>query len=98
MTRKLYTYSMPILRNAKKALRQSKRREAENLVFKKAYKEALKKARTAVEKREKDVMEKITLAQKKLDKAVKKGVLKQNTASRYLSRMTAKAHKLVKKA
>jgi len=89
---------MPILRNAKKALRQSKRREAENLVFKKAYKEALKKARTAVEKREKDVMEKITLAQKKLDKAVKKGVLKQNTASRYLSRMTAKAHKLVKKA
>lgn len=98
MIRKLYTYSMPILRNAKKALRQSKRREAENLVFKKAYKEALKKARTAVEKREKDVMEKITLAQKKLDKAVKKGVLKQNTASRYLSRMTAKAHKLVKKA
>ncbi len=89
---------MPILRNAKKALRQSKRREAENLVFKRAYKEALKKARTAVEKGEKDVVEKIKLAQKKLDKAVKKGVLKQNTASRYLSRMTSKAAKLVKKA
>ncbi len=89
---------MPILRNAKKALRQSKRREAENLVFKKAYKEALKNARTAVEKGATDVTEKIKIAQKKLDKAVKKGVLKQNTASRYLSRMTAKAHKLVKKA
>ncbi len=89
---------MPILRNAKKALRQSKRREAENLVFKRAYKEALKKARTAVEKGEKDVVEKIKIAQKKLDKAVKKGVLKQNTASRYLSRMSTKAAKLVKKA
>jgi small subunit ribosomal protein S20 len=89
---------MPILRNAKKALRQSKRREAENLVFKRAYKEALKKARTAVAKGEKDIVEKIKLAQKKLDKAVKKGVLKQNTASRYLSRMTSKAVKLEKKA
>jgi len=28
---------MPILQNAKKALRQSKKREAENKVFKKAY-------------------------------------------------------------
>lgn len=89
---------MPILRNAKKALRQSKKREAENLVFKRAYKEALKKARAAVEKGEKDVVDKIRLAQKKLDKAVKKGVLKQGAASRYLSRMTSKAAKLVKKA
>ena len=89
---------MPILKNAKKALRQSKKREAENMVFKRAYKEALKKARTAVLKGEADVAEKIKLAQKKLDKAVKKGVLKQNTASRYLSRMSAKAVKLVKKA
>lgn len=59
---------------------------------------SFEKARTAVEKQEKDMVEKIKLAQKKLDKAVKKGVLKQGVRSRYLSRMTTKANKLVKKA
>jgi small subunit ribosomal protein S20 len=85
---------MPILRNAKKALRQANKREAENKIIKKAYKEALKKARKAVEKNETDLGEKIKLAQKKLDKAVKKGVLKANTASRYLSRLHIKKNKI----
>ena len=33
---------MPILQNAKKALRQANKRAVENMVFKKAYKDALK--------------------------------------------------------
>lgn len=81
---------MPILQNAKKALRQSKKREAANSIVKKVYKDALKSARKAVVAGEKNLTEKIRLTQKTLDKAVKKGVLKKNTASRYLSRLTSK--------
>lgn len=88
---------MPILRNAKKALRQANKREAENKIIKKAYKEALKNARKSVEKNEGNLTEKITLAQQKLDKAVKKGILKANTASRYLSRLVIKKNKLTPK-
>ncbi|NCO05327.1 MAG: 30S ribosomal protein S20 [Candidatus Magasanikbacteria bacterium] len=78
---------MPILNNAKKALRQSKKRAAENKIVKDAYKQALKAVRKALEAGEKDLTEKIQFAQKKLDKAAKKGVLKKNTASRKLSRL-----------
>ncbi|HAT04013.1 MAG TPA: 30S ribosomal protein S20 [Candidatus Magasanikbacteria bacterium] len=88
---------MPILRNAKKALRQSKKHEAENLIVKKAYKEALKNARKAVQNGAKDIDETIKLVQKKLDKAAKKGVIKKNTAGRYLSRLTKSAKKVAKK-
>ena len=87
---------MPILDNAKKALRQSKKREQENLVFKKAYKKTLKDARKAVEAGAGDLQEKIKLAQKKLDKAVKKGIIKQNTAARYLSRLAKSVKKISK--
>jgi len=82
---------MPILQNAKKALRQSKKRELENKPVKKAYKEALKHARKAIDAGEKEIEAKIITAQKTLDKATKKGVLKANTAGRYLSRLHAKA-------
>lgn len=78
---------MPNLQNAKKALRQSKKRAARNLVVKNTYKQALKTLRKAVEAGEKDVTEKVRLAQKALGKATKRGVLKENTASRKLSRM-----------
>jgi len=88
---------MPILRNAKKALRQSKKHEKENLVIRKAYKKTLKETRKAVEAQAKDLQEKIKLTQKKLDKAAKKGVIKKKTAARYLSRLTKKANKITKK-
>ena len=81
---------MPILQNAKKALRQAKKREATNKIVKKVYKDALKSARKAVATGEKDLTEKIRLAQKTLGKAVKKGILKKNAASRYLSRLSKK--------
>jgi len=78
---------MPNLRNAKKALRQADKRAAENKVVKIAMKKAVKAAAQAIEAGEKDVAEKITFAQKKLDKAAKKGIIKKNTASRKLSRL-----------
>mgnify|MGYP002642079657 FL=1 len=77
---------MPNLANAKKALRQSKKRAVLNLGVKRAYKSAIKaviKTATAGE----DTAEGIKFAQKKLDKAAKKGVLKQGAASRKISRL-----------
>jgi len=88
---------MPILQNAKKALRQSKKHEQENLVVKKAYKKALKDTRKAIEAGEEDLQERIKLVQKKLDKATKKGIIKKNTAARYLSRLTKSVNKVTKK-
>lgn len=75
---------MPNKQNAKKALRQAKKREARNLVVKKAFKKAVKDTKEATSD---DFKEKVRLAQKALDKAAKKGVIKKNTASRKLSRL-----------
>lgn len=80
---------MPNLQNAKKALRQSKRRALRNKVKKEAFKQALKKVKKAVEAGtdKKEIMTLVAAAQKTLDKAAKHGIIKQNTASRHMSRM-----------
>ncbi len=85
-------YIMPNLNNAKKALRQAKKRADRNLVVKTAYKKAIKIALKAIAEGEKDVTEKIRMAQKTLDKATKRGVIKANTASRKLSRLMKKVN------
>lgn len=81
---------MPNKQNARKALRQAKKRTATNLTVKKAYKAAVK-ATVAATKAE--VTEKLRLAQKKLDKAAKNGVLKKNAAARKMSRLTKRVKK-----
>ena len=78
---------MPNKANARKALRQAATRAARNLKVKRAYKVAVKNTLNAVET---EVKEKMRLAQKALDKAAKKGVLKKNTAARKLSRLVKK--------
>lgn len=86
---------MPNLKNAKKALRQSKKREAANLVVKTAYKKAVK----AIEKgiaAGKNIQEEAVLAQKKIAKAAKKGVLSKNTAARKIAKVMKKAKASVK--
>lgn len=88
---------MPNLKNAKKALRQAKKRAAENLVVKRAYKTALKNVNKAIESGEKEMGDLVKTAQKKLDKAAKKGVLKKNTAARKFSRLMAKVNAVAKK-
>lgn len=85
---------MPNKVNAKKALRQSKKRAAENLVVKKAYKVAVK---TALASTAAEATEKLRLVQQKLAKAAKKGVIKKNTAARKLSRLSKQIKKAVAK-
>ncbi|MFH1789664.1 MAG: 30S ribosomal protein S20 [bacterium] len=76
---------MPNKANAKKALRQSKKRAVLNKARKETYKVAIKKVLKTESKDEKKLL--AVDAQKALDKAVKVGVLKKNTASRKLSRL-----------
>ncbi len=67
---------MPIIKSAKKAARQTEKRTANNQRIKKDIKTALRefKANPSAENMSK--------AQSEYDKAVKKGLMKKNTASR----------------
>ena len=79
---------MPITKSAKKALRQSKRRAARNLIKKDAYKAAVKKVRAlAGSGKAKDIAEALSLAYKALDKASKTNVIAKNKAARLKSRL-----------
>lgn len=67
---------MPIIKSAKKAARQAEKRTANNQQIKKSIKTALKAFKAA------PTAENMAKAQSEYDKAVKKGLLKKNTASR----------------
>ena len=88
---------MPNLKNAKKALKQAKKRAISNLVVKNTFKKTIKTTAKAIVAQEKNLAEKIRLTQQQLDKAAKKGVIKKNTASRKLSRLMKKANAVAKK-
>lgn len=75
---------MPNKRSAKKALRQAMKRATLNKSRRDAYKLAIKKATKSTSS---DAKELIRQAQKALDKAAKRGVIKKNTAARKLSRL-----------
>jgi small subunit ribosomal protein S20 len=79
---------MPITKSAKQALKVSLKRRAMNDRNKKAVKESVK----AVEKNPKASDSKQTLSKafSALDKAVKRGVMKKNTASRKKSQLSKK--------
>lgn len=85
---------MPITSSAKKALRASKRKHAFNLARKTAMKKATKVAISAVKEPANVSIEKLSLAYKAIDKAMKRGVIKKNTASRKKSRLAKKVNKL----
>lgn len=88
---------MAITKSAKKAHRQSARRNEGNLEYKKNLKEALKKVRVlAAEKKVKELQEVLPQAYKALDKAAKAGIIKKNNASRRKSRLTLMAAKIGK--
>lgn len=67
---------MPIIKSAKKAARQATKRNAKNLEIKKNIKSALKTFKAD------PTAENMSKVQSEYDKAVKKGLLKKNTASR----------------
>jgi len=80
---------VPITKSAKKALRQSKRRNLQNLVFKRKFKAAVKEFRKEVAAKSLDKAKNLLpTVYQAVDKAAKKGVIKKNTASRYKSRLT----------
>lgn len=79
---------MPIKLSAKKALRQSKKRQIFNLAKKIAMKNVVKKIKKlAVEKKYSEAQKLIPLAYKAIDKSAKTGVIKENAASRKKSRL-----------
>ncbi len=82
---------MPITSSAKKALRQSKKRQAENTARKEAFKDVIKKFKKFVAaKAIKDAADLLPSVYQKLDKAAKTNAISKNTASRLKSRLTTK--------
>ncbi|OGD64076.1 30S ribosomal protein S20 [Candidatus Berkelbacteria bacterium RIFOXYA2_FULL_43_10] len=84
---------MPLTSSAKKALRVSIDRKTINDATRAKVKEALKGARLAISRGDKDVAEKISLAQRELDIAAKKNVIHRNRAARLKSRLVKKLAK-----
>jgi len=80
---------MPITKSAKKALRQSLKRKAKNLIYKKKIKNLIKQVKNLISEKKLEEGKKI-LPQiyKALDKAAKVGIIKKNTAARKKSRLT----------
>lgn len=86
---------MPIKQSAKKYLRASKKRAAQNLKIKKTFKEAVKKLRELAAAGKTDEAKKMfPSVQKVLDKAAKSNIIAKNTAARLKSRLA----KMLKKA
>ena len=80
---------MPITRNAKKALRVSIRKEAVNARVKKGLKEGIKATeKLATNKNWKEAKASLSHAYSVIDKAVKKGTIKKNTAARKKARLS----------
>ena len=80
---------MPITKSAKKALRQSKRKQAQNIKRKGAFRVLVKEFRKAVTAKEFDkAKELLPRVYKALDKAAKGKTIKKNKASRLKSRLT----------
>jgi small subunit ribosomal protein S20 len=68
--------------------RQSVKRRARNVEVKSRIRTLIKKARQAIETKNRDTAaSQLRVVNKALGKAVSKGVLKRNTASRWLSRL-----------
>ena len=81
---------MPITTSAKKALRSSKKKRRFNVAKKELINKAIKQVKKLVsEKKFKEARDLMPKVQKILDKSVKTGLLKKNTASRKKSRISA---------
>jgi small subunit ribosomal protein S20 len=86
----------PVTKSAKKALRQSLRRRARNLIYKRKIKELVKRLKKFVlENKTKEAKELLPQVYKILDKAAKVGVIKKNTAARKKSRLTRFVNKKI---
>lgn len=81
---------MPISKSAKKSHRQSETKRIFNLRRKNVLQDTLKRVRKLLAEGEKAEAEKLVPeAYKAIDKAAKRGILKDNTAARKKSRLVA---------
>ena len=81
-------YVLANIKSAKKRVLTSKVRQERNKAIKSGVKTAVKKVTAAIEAGDKDAAAKALLnATSVIDKAMKKGVLKKNTASRKVARL-----------
>jgi ribosomal protein S20 len=87
---------MPNLKNAKKALRQAKKRAEQNLLIRNAYKKAIKVVEKGLAAGQ-AMQEEVKSAQQKIAKAAKTGVLQKNTAARKIAGIMKKAGAATKK-
>lgn len=82
---------MPNIKSAVKRVKVIETKTLQNQMIKSALKTVLKKFEATVEAGDKEkALPAYTLAVKKIDQAVAKGILKKNTASRKKSQITKK--------
>lgn len=80
---------MPIIKSAKKALRQSLRKKTHNTVYKQKLKSLLKEAKTLVaQSKQAEAAKMISAIYKAADKAAKENVIEKRAAGRIKSRLT----------
>ena len=86
---------MPIMKSAKKRLRQNIKHNLRNRTYRSALKTQMKKFLSMVKEGNAQVaQEELRLTVKKIDKGVVKGILHKNTASRKKSRLTKKLNQM----
>ncbi len=83
---------MANIRSAEKQNRKMIKHRARNRAAMAAIRTAVKKARTAVDSKTNDAQALVKSAVSIIDSAVSKGILKRNTASRYVSRLASRGH------
>ena len=82
---------MPITKGAEKALRQSERKKVFNIRRKNVMKDVVKEVqKAAIAGDSAKAKELLPKAYQAIDKAAKRGVIKENTAARKKSRLTAR--------
>ena len=86
---------MANIASAEKQRRQAEKRKARNRAGKSSLKSALKKARTAITGGDAD-KETLSTGFSVIDKAAKKGLIKENTANRYKSRLAGASKRSAK--
>lgn len=92
------TKAMPIIDAAKKYVKVTAKKTEENRKTRGAYRSAVKRLETAIAASDtKNIDAYFTLAQKTLDKAVQKNVIKKNTAARKKSRLNKRIVAMKKK-
>ncbi len=89
---------MPIIKSAKKRMRQAEKRRQYNVAVKSTVKKSTKIVKTEIAAGDVKTNKALVLAISQLDTAVKKGVLHKRTAARRKSRLTKQYNAVAKTA